>query len=69
MLSAQDIVDIQKARDRLIKLEAKLDLSDDRDYPTGRLAEACRAADDALLNILICANVRDLGVPDSAFAR
>lgn len=62
MLSRADITAIHRTRERLRALESRLELAEDRPYDTGRLAESCRAADDALLQILIIANVRNLGV-------
>lgn len=65
LLTRTDVATIIRARNRLAEVESKLELADDRNYPTGRLAEACRVADDALLMILILAMVHNLGVTDA----
>jgi len=62
MLSRADIKAIHRARERLWELENRLELAENRPYDTGRLAEACRAADDALQQVLIIGKVRSLGV-------
>ena len=64
MLTRADIATINKARVVARKLESESEFCKQRDYPLGRLAEACRAADDALLNLLIVAKVHEFGVTD-----
>jgi hypothetical protein len=64
MLTRADIATLNKARATVQKLESELDLSDGHDYPDGKLAEACRTADDALMHLLVIANVQEQGVTD-----
>lgn len=61
MLSRSDIAMIEKMRKRLTEIESKLEHKEEN-FALGRLAEACRAADDALMQILIVASTRSLGV-------
>jgi len=62
MLSRSDIAELKKTRASVQKLEAKLIEHNSRDFPMGRLAEACRAVDDAILQLFILAKVHDMGV-------
>jgi hypothetical protein len=67
MLTRWDIAAIHRARERLMKLEQLLE-REENGFDHGRLAEACRHADDALLQVLIVAKIRELGVTDTDMA-
>lgn len=64
MLSRADIAALKTMRERVQEIERKLESQAGRDFPMGRLAEACRAVDDSILQILVLANVHDLGVTE-----
>lgn len=64
MLSRADIAALKAIQERMRDLERKLELQQKRDYPMGRLAEACRAVDDAILQVLVIAKIHNLGVTD-----
>lgn len=62
MLTRADIKVLKRARQTVQAIESKLEFAGGRDYPMGRLAEACRACDDAILQVLVIAHVHELGV-------
>lgn len=64
MLNRGDISALKAMRERVQEIERKLEGSPKTNFPMGRLAEACRAVDDAILQILVLARVHDLGVSE-----
>jgi propanediol dehydratase small subunit len=62
MLTRADISALKTMRKRVQEIERRLDSEPSHDFPMGRLAEACRAADDSLLQVLILGRVHGLGV-------
>jgi hypothetical protein len=64
MLTRADIASLNKARATVQKLESGLEMAGEQAYSGGRLAEACRSADHALMNLLVIANVQGQGVTD-----
>lgn len=67
MLNRGDIAALKSMQARVQELERRLTEmpSTNKDFPMGRLAEACRAVDDAILQVLITAKVYDLGASDA----
>lgn len=63
MLNRGDIAQLKKTRERVQEIERRLE-DGERHFPDGRLAEACRAADDSILQVLILAKVHNLGATD-----
>jgi len=66
-LAGEEIATLKRAREVAQKIEMGLERREgtsDRLYPMGRLAEACRAADEAVMQILILGNVHGFGVSE-----
>ncbi len=65
MLSRGDIAALKTMRERAQEIERKLQDQKGHDFPMGRLAEACRALDDAILQVLVLGKIHDLGVTEA----
>jgi len=59
MLTRTDVTQLKKTRERVQEIERRLEASS-HDFPSGRLIDACRSEDEAILNVLILAKVHDL---------
>ncbi len=64
MLKRGDISALKAMRERVQELERRLTSETEKDFPMGRLAEACRAVDDSILQILVLACVHNLGATE-----
>ncbi len=63
MLTRGDIAALKKLQERVQEIERRLTEtpSTSKDFTMGRLAEACRAVDDAILQVLIIVKIHGLG--------
>lgn len=65
MLSRSDVAALKKTRERVQEIERRISADRiKRNFDLGRLAEACRAVDDAILQVLVLARVHNLGVSE-----